>query len=317
MTAPPQAFDMKRFHFVRSSALNSDTGKDIAKLYLESGRLRSGVQILGLDEHIGRLKSLVGVLQCNWGAANKLINSDQGEPDEESGERSSGSSPSDFVFGKGVPDNISGSGMLRAVANMVVFVVDCLEEDSPEKVPDDKAKRTHKLIVVAMFVEAIYALQHDKPSTFTTALFGDSLAKVAAYTSIKQNIGEREADFHLRTLEKRLEESEAARFEENKTHRETSFALEKAADKNKSLQHERDVDRRLLSSMAGTQTGLEHDLKESQSKCVQLEHELKDEKIKRARVARELEEVQSEFVGALGKVTQLEQDPKEEKSKFA
>ena len=65
MTAPPQAFDMKRFHFVRSSALNSDTGKDIAKLYLESGRLRSGVQILGLDEHIGRLKSLVGVLQCN------------------------------------------------------------------------------------------------------------------------------------------------------------------------------------------------------------------------------------------------------------
>ena len=69
--------------------------------------------------------------------------------------------------------------------------------------------------------------------------------------------------------------------------------------------------------MAGTQTGLEHDLKESQSKCVQLEHELKDEKIKRARVARELEEVQSEFVGALGKVTQLEQDPKEEKSKFA
>lgn len=80
--------------------------------------------------------------------------------------------------------------------NMVVFVVDCLEKHSPEKVPDEKAKRTHKLIVVAMFVEAIYALQHNKPSAFVAAIFGDSLAKVAAYTNITQRFGEGAAAFH-------------------------------------------------------------------------------------------------------------------------
>lgn len=332
MSASSQAvFDMKPFHFIRSGAFNSDTGKDIAKLYIETGRLRTGVRILGLEEHVVRLKSLVSVLQPKWGSANKIINRDRGKPNEESGERSANSSPSDFVFGKGVSDNVSGDGMVRAVMNMAIFVVECLEKDSPKAVPDDKTKRTHTAIVVAMFVGAIYALQHDKASAFTTALFGDSLAKVVVYSNIN----------NINNVEKRIEESEAMRFEENKTHRETSFALEKAAEKNKSLQHELGQERRLVSRYQDIQTEIKKDLKESQNRCNQVEQEregentkrtkaeqklgdektkrteaernLNDEKTKRARVEAYFEEVQCDLAGALSKVTQLEHDLDEEK----
>ena len=234
---------MTPFVFVLSPALNKKADKDIAKLYLD-GRLRDGILILGLEEHIRRRTTLVGALQCNWGAAIKFINRDRGKPNEDTGERSSDSSPADFVFGKGVSDNISGDGMLRAVMNIVFLVVNRLEKDSPKDVAGEEAKTTHKKIVVAMFVEAIYALQHQEPSAFTTALLGDSLARVVVdVDDNEQRNGESDAAFHLRTVESKLRESEAMRLQENES------------SQSKLVQ-------------------VEHDLKEEKSKRVQAEHKV-------------------------------------------
>ena len=66
---------------------------------------------------------------------------------------------------------------------------------------------------------------------------------------------------------------------------------------------------------ASTQTKLEQDLKESQSKCVQLEHDLKEEKSKRVQAERDLKWAQRDIESLLSDVAQHKQDIRTEKSK--
>lgn len=288
MSTPSNGFDMSRFHFVRAPGLNRKDCMRIAKLYLETGRLRQGIQLLDFARKIDRLRSLVAMLQCSWGAAAGTIKSQLGKPDEGLGELSAGS-----VFGEGVTDKISGKDMLRAVVNMVVLVVNGLQNDSPERVPNEQIKSAHKDIAVAMFVEALYALQDDQKSAFRTALFGDSLAKVEVYSSIEQRRNEGDAAFRLRTVEQELEESEAIRRRNYEAHKLTIVRYKKEVEKTESLQHSLDVDRRLMHKMAGDMIKLEQDLKEERSKRTQFEHDLK-----------KLKEESS-------KITQLGHDPKQ------
>jgi len=307
MSASSSDFDMKRFHFVRAPYLNKDEGKSIAKLHLQTGRLRRGIQILDLERNTDRLESLVSMLQCNWGPAAKYIKGVRAEPNEDSGELSS-SSPSIFVFGRGSLDHISGRNMLRAVMNMVVLVVSRLIADSQEAL-DERVRGTHEAIVVAMFVEAIFAVQHDEKSAFATALFGDSLEKVAVYSSIEQRPGENDAAFHLRTVEQQLRESEAIRIKDWRTHDIVKVRCKKLVEKNEALEHALDVDRRIMERMAGAEIELGNTLKEEKSKCAQLEHDLEESKSKGAQAERDLKEEKS-------RSAQLERDLNKEKSKL-
>jgi hypothetical protein len=307
MSTSTHGFDMKDFHFVRSTALNKDAGQVIAALYLHTNRLRDGLRILGLLEYEVRLKSLVSVLQINWGGANHLIKSAEGKPNQRTGELSS-SIPAGFVLGKSAPDEISGNDMVRAVMNVVVFVVRGLERDSPQEIPDEKAKKLHKFVVLAMFVEAIHALQHNQPSDFTDALFSRLLVKVVVYPEITRRHNESDASFHLRTVEGNLKAAATMRDRDDKIHRDTSLALQKAGVEKGILQRDLEQEHRISQLSLGVQVDLRKDLKESQSKSIELEHDLKEEKTKRKEVEQALEEEKS-------KSSQLERDFKEQKSK--
>jgi hypothetical protein len=314
MSTSTHGFDMKPFHFVCLTAFDKDAGQDIAALYLHTNRLHDGIRLLRLLEYGSRLESLVGVLQSNWGGANRVIKSTEGTPNQRTGELSS-SIPAKFMFGNSAPDEISGNGMVRAVMNMVVFVVKGLERDSPQEIPDEKAKNLHKHVVVAMFVEAIHALRHNQPSAFTDALFSRLMVKVVVYSEITRRHNESDDAFHLRTVEGNFKEATAMRDRDDKIHRDTSFALEKAATKHRSLEQKLDQEHRV-------QVQLRQDLKESQNKCVEVEHDLKEEKTKRTEVEQALEKEKSkssqlehDFKEQKSKASQLEHDFKEQKSK--
>jgi len=238
------------------------------------------------------------VLQCNWSGANSLINRNREQLSEATASGGhSLSSPADFVLGKGNRDNISGDGMVRAVMNMAIFVVNLLEKDSPKDVPDEKAKTFHQKIVVAMFVEALHALQHNQPSGFTAALFRPSMVKVVVYSEIKQHINESDAAFHLRTVEGNLKESTGMRYRDDKLHKTANCAVEIQSKKCERLQ----------SYLADNQTKHNQEIKEEKTKRVQTERKLMETK-------RKLVEEKIEHEGERIKRVKAERELKEEKN---
>jgi hypothetical protein len=322
MATPALAFDMEPFSFVRSPALNQVAGLDIARLYLHTHRLRDGVRFLGLWAFRKRLESLVGTLQCNWAGANGLFNRDPGRPNVRTGERSS-PIPLHFILGNQEPETLSGDGMLRVVMNMVIFVVNRLQRHSPTDIPDEQAKKTHKKVVVAMFVEAIYALQHNQPSALTDALFGPLLVKVVVYSDISRRKGESDAAFHLRTVEGNLKEATDMGRRDDELHQTANYALKLERTKHELTKRKMDQDHRASYSIeVGLKRDLEEvnsrriterkraedDLEKEKSKTAQLKLDAEEQKSKTAHLELDAEEKQSKIEEQKSKITETEHD---------
>ena len=209
----PVIFEGEAISFARSSGLNSNSGKHIAKLYLDSGLLRTGVDALGLEKS-DRFEALILELQGDWTLANRVINGARLAPNTNAGGPIiTAGNLEILIYGRGVSDsdNISGKAMLQAIRHMSVLVVDWVSTVLPAPFALAGNGALHSHVVVAMFVEAIGALQHDKQSIFRSALLSKSLKKVTVYTKVEQQHGETTMQFELRKAQDKLSKSEAER----------------------------------------------------------------------------------------------------------
>ena len=199
---------MENIKFLHATGLNRN-GLPLAELYLESGILHKAVAALGLGK-ADRLEVLVVELQGAWGSACADIKRAEGNQNEGSGEVNGvADTPETFMYGKEVADtdSLDGKTMIGAVKNMSIFVVDCAENEFLEETNDDQRK-SHENLIIAMFVEAIWALQHDRKSCFRKTLLSESLKKVDAYVRHLQQDGESMIEFKLRVAKANLAECE-------------------------------------------------------------------------------------------------------------
>jgi len=202
-------FDMSGISFVKANGLNR-TAIPFTKFYLRSGLVRKGVEALNLEKD-NRLESLVLALQKAWGSAIATCNNAQDDPNEETEDLGAvDQDPETLLYGKGVTDsgNIGGITMVRAVKRMSGFVVDLAKDTFPGGIADGRQRKQHEYMVVAMFVEAIYGLQHDHTGGFREALLSKSLKKVAEYVGYQRQNGESKEQFQIRTLQGRFAELE-------------------------------------------------------------------------------------------------------------
>lgn len=220
----PGAPNTGDFNLVRSSGLNGDRGMMVARIHLNNGQLRVAVDALDLQK-ADRLESLVSELQRPWSSANKRTNSVKTKTNHATGELSNNAATAEiFIYGRNVTDTdkINGKNMLRAVRNMAVRVVAETNRLFPGAIVNYNRERgSHESIVVASFIEAIWALQEDIPSGFRSALLNTSLTKVDVYSRVFQQRGENLDDFQLRKAQEELAQSEKKRSrDEEKRNRE-------------------------------------------------------------------------------------------------
>jgi len=188
--------------------LNSALGKATAKLYLDNGLMTNPIAALGLEK--ARLEPLVVELQDSWQSAVSKINTTKTNPNGETG--SQAVTAEIYMYGREITDttDVDGRSMLRAVRNMAVLVVRHAELQFPETVRGEpRVKASHEYAVVAMVLEAVYALQHDTPSIFRGILLNASLRKVKAYSKLEQRRGESLEQYQIPRAEDLLEQSEA------------------------------------------------------------------------------------------------------------
>jgi methyl-accepting chemotaxis protein len=123
-----------------------------------------------------------------------------------------------FIFGRGAiqtdgpespPDD--GRTILQAIKNWSVLVV-----LRAGVLTHDRLRAYHERTVVAMLVEAIHALQHDRDCIFRDTLLGEALEKVEECESFQQGLGESKDKFRLRTVQKELAHEKAMRIEGHK-----------------------------------------------------------------------------------------------------
>jgi hypothetical protein len=181
------------FKFLKANGLNNNSSsQEIVKIYLGYGLLQEEFDALGLD-NAQRLESLVFEWQRAWGSAVRCTYAVQTKTNEATGEHSNDAETYKIsIYGKNVTDTsiIDGKTMARAVKNMSVLVVSVMEEWQPGTIKDEEEKRQHEYVLVAMVVEAIWALQEDIPSRFRDALLSKSLRKVYVYSEVGQFGGE-------------------------------------------------------------------------------------------------------------------------------
>jgi hypothetical protein len=202
----------------------------IAMKYLDNGLLRRAAEALDLDDD-AHLESLVLKLGSGWDSAVNAISSLKENPDRASGELSaSATTIENLIFGRDMAgtDDVDGKTMFQAVKNMSVFVVD---RTGPIK--SDRHRHRNDWVVVAMFVEGIHALQHDRKCVFRDALLSESLSKVEPYPSYQQGYGETMAKFRLREIKNELEEE---RTTSKRRHWDLEDENSRFKQKNKDLQ---------------------------------------------------------------------------------
>lgn len=195
--------NMEGFRFERANGLNTPHAMQIVKIYLENDRLRRAIAKLGLGMP-GRLEALVSALQVCWNSASQTI---RNVPAEESQEYpdddylfGGSESPKIFTSSQEADDAISAEEMLRAVGKMASLVVDDCESENPDGIGGERTKVSHRSINIAMFAEAISALQHHKSNAFRTALLDEALAPVQVATKYEGRPDESKEDFKLLVL---------------------------------------------------------------------------------------------------------------------
>jgi hypothetical protein len=193
--------DMSDSEYTHTPGLKEGRYARVTKMYLDTGLPRKAVDALDL-ENDGQLESVVLQLRDRWGSVVSEINRLRKESNEESGELSANAETAEiFIFGRDVAGTayIDGDTMFQAIKNMAVFVV-----DRAKKLQNEKQRLEHQWIVIAMFVEAIHALQYDWECGFRGALLAESLRKVKAYKSSQQGYGETVDQFRVRMVKNEL-----------------------------------------------------------------------------------------------------------------
>lgn len=202
------------------TGLSSGRFAEVARKYLNCDYLsQSNIpSVLGLDSD-DQLESLVLELHPDWGSAVLEINRLPKTPNQVTGQLTA-TAENDlvFIFGRGVvqtdgpespPDD--GRTILQAIKNWSVLVV-----LRAGVLTHERLRAYHERTVVAMLVEAIHALQHDRDCIFRDTLLGEALEKVEECESFQQGLGESKDKFRLRTVQNELAHEKAMRIEGHK-----------------------------------------------------------------------------------------------------